>query len=92
MRVIPVAAYVTNVSNVFEKDLDAMNKVINEYYTKTKYERLNMVTESRGRGIKNERCIWRNESESVTRNLMAPDPKVSTEFWNKLWSEPVEHN
>ena len=22
----------------------------------------------------------------------APDPKGSTEFWSKLWSEPVEHN
>ena len=22
----------------------------------------------------------------------APDPKGSTEFWSKLWPEPVEHN
>ena len=22
----------------------------------------------------------------------APDPKGSTEFWSKLWSEPVQHN
>ena len=33
---------------------------------------------------------------SFTKNLNgqieAPDPKGSTEFWSKLWSEPVEHN
>ena len=22
----------------------------------------------------------------------APEPKGSTEFWSKLWSEPVHHN
>ena len=40
--------------------------------------------------------MFRNEQTQLDGKMNgqseAPDPKGSTEFWSKLWSEAVEHN
>ena len=39
-----------------------------------------------------QRQFYKELGGKINGKTEAPDPKGSTEFWSKLWSEPLEHN
>ena len=40
----------------------------------------------------NQKQFYKELDGKMDGQVEAPDPNESTEFWSKLWSEPVEHN
>ena len=40
----------------------------------------------------NQKQLYKELDGKLNEQTEVPDPKGSTEFWSKLWSEPVEHN